>query len=43
MEVLYQNRGPILSLIVQAMGLKLKPKPRQPFALKPQESAEPSV
>jgi radical SAM superfamily enzyme YgiQ (UPF0313 family) len=41
MEVLYQNRGPILSLLVQAMGLKLKPKPHRPFALEPQESAEP--
>ena len=43
MEVLYRNRGPILNLLVQAVGLKLRPKPRQPFALKPQESAEPSA
>jgi radical SAM superfamily enzyme YgiQ (UPF0313 family) len=43
MEVLYRNRGPILNLLVQAVGLKLSPKPRQPFALKPQESAEPSA
>ena len=43
LEVLYQNRGPILNLLVQAMGLKLRPKPRQPFALEPQESAEPTA
>ena len=43
MDVLYQNRGPILSLLVQAMGLKLKPRPPQPFALEPQGSAEPTA
>jgi hypothetical protein len=34
-QVLFQNRGPILRLLAQALELKLKPKPREKFTLNP--------
>jgi len=40
MGVLYQNRGPIFSLLVQAMRLKLKPRPRRQSALDTQMPVE---
>jgi len=40
MHVLFQNRGPILRLLVQALGLKFKPPPRKPLALNPQIPVE---
>ena len=36
MQVLFQNRRPILRLLAQALGLKFKPRPRQPYSLEPQ-------
>ena len=42
-QVLFQNRGPILRLLAQALELKFKPKPREPFALDPQRSVEPTA
>jgi radical SAM superfamily enzyme YgiQ (UPF0313 family) len=42
-QVLFQNRGPILHLLAQSLELKLKPKPREQFALEPQRSAEPTA
>jgi radical SAM superfamily enzyme YgiQ (UPF0313 family) len=36
MQVLFQNRGPILRLLVQALGLKFNPPPRKPLTLNPQ-------
>jgi len=35
-RVLLQNRSPILHLLVQALELKFKPKPREPLSLDPQ-------
>ena len=40
MHVLFQNRGPILRLLVQAMGLKFNPPPRKKFSLNPQIPVE---
>jgi radical SAM superfamily enzyme YgiQ (UPF0313 family) len=34
-RVLLQNRGPILRLLAQALELKFKPQPREPFSLDP--------
>jgi len=42
-QVLFQNRGPILRLLYQALEFKLKPKPRERFDLQPQGSAEPTT
>ena len=42
-QVLFQNRGPILHLLAQALGKKLKPKPRESFALDPQRSVDPAA
>jgi radical SAM superfamily enzyme YgiQ (UPF0313 family) len=42
-QVLLENRGTILRLLAQTLELKLKPKPRPPYTLEPQESAEPSA
>jgi hypothetical protein len=42
MHVLYENRGPILSLLGQAMMLKLKPRRRKPVVLGPQVKVEPA-
>ena len=39
-QVLFQNRGPILHLLAQAMELKFKPQPREPFSLDPQLPVE---
>jgi len=39
-QVLYQNRRPILRLLSQALAYKFKPKPRRPFSLDPQVSVE---
>jgi len=39
-RVLLQNRGPILHLLAQALELKLKPQPREPFSLDPQLPVE---
>jgi radical SAM superfamily enzyme YgiQ (UPF0313 family) len=35
MQVLFQNRGPILSLLAQALALKFKPRPRKQILLAP--------
>jgi radical SAM superfamily enzyme YgiQ (UPF0313 family) len=43
MQVLFQNRGPILRLLAQALELKFKPPPRQPYSLEPERSAEPTA
>ena len=42
-QVLFQNCRPILRLLVQALELKFKPRPREPFALEPQQSTEPTT
>ena len=42
-RVLFENRRPILRLLAQALELKFKPRPREPFSLEPQESAEPTA
>jgi radical SAM superfamily enzyme YgiQ (UPF0313 family) len=42
-QVLFQNRGPILRLLAQAMGLKFKPQPSELFSLGSQQSAEPTA
>ena len=39
-RVLFENRGPILRLLAQALELKFKPRPRKPFSLDPQLPAE---
>jgi len=39
-RVLFQNRGPILRLLSQAIALKFKPRPRKPFSLDPQLPVE---
>jgi radical SAM superfamily enzyme YgiQ (UPF0313 family) len=39
-QVLFQNRGPILRLLAQALELKFKPRPREPFTLDPQLPVE---
>jgi hypothetical protein len=39
-RVLLQNRSPILHLLVQALVLKFKPQPREPFSLDPQLPVE---
>jgi radical SAM superfamily enzyme YgiQ (UPF0313 family) len=39
-RVLFENRGPILHLLVQALELKFKPRPREPLSLDPQLPAE---
>ena len=39
-QVLFQNRGPILRLLAQALELKFKPQPRKPFSLDPERSVE---
>jgi hypothetical protein len=39
-RVLFENRGPILRLLAQALGLKFKPRPRESFSLDPQLQAE---
>jgi radical SAM superfamily enzyme YgiQ (UPF0313 family) len=39
-QVLFQNRGPILRLLAQALKLKFKPRPREPFSLDPQLRVE---
>jgi len=43
MQVLFQNRAPILRLLYQALEFKLRPKPRERFDLQPQGSAEPTT
>ncbi len=35
-KVLFQNRGPILRILAQALALKFKPSPPEPFSLDPQ-------
>ena len=40
MRLLFENRGPILRLLAQALGLKFKPQPREPFSLDPQLQVE---
>jgi radical SAM superfamily enzyme YgiQ (UPF0313 family) len=35
-QVLFQNRGPILRLLAQAVEIKLNPQPRRPSSLEPQ-------
>jgi len=42
-RVLLQNRSPILHLLVQALELKFKPPPREPFSLDPQLPVERTV
>jgi hypothetical protein len=42
-RVLFENRGPILRLLAQALELKFKPQPREPFSLDPQLPAEPTA
>jgi radical SAM superfamily enzyme YgiQ (UPF0313 family) len=42
-EVLFQNRRPILQLLVQALQLKFRPQPHRPYTLEAQESAEPTA
>ena len=42
MHVLYENRGPILSLLGQAVMLKLKSRRRKPIVLEPQMQAKPT-
>jgi len=42
LHVLYENRGPILSLLGQAMMLKLKPQRRKAIVLEPQVQVEPA-
>jgi len=42
MHVLYENRGPILSLLGQAVILKLKSRRRKPIVLEPQMQAKPT-
>lgn len=39
-QVLFQNRGPILRLLSQALALKFKPHPREPLSLDPQVPLE---
>jgi radical SAM superfamily enzyme YgiQ (UPF0313 family) len=39
-RVLFQNRRPILRLLAQALELKFKPPPREPFSLDPQQPVE---
>ena len=39
-QVLFQNRGPIFRLLSQALALKFKPQPREPFSLDPQIPVE---
>jgi hypothetical protein len=39
-QVLFQNRGPILRLLSQALALKFKPQPREPLSLDPQVPLE---
>ena len=39
-QVLFQNRGPILRLLAQALELKFKPQPREPFSLDPELKVE---
>lgn len=39
-QVLFQNRGPILRLLSQALALKFKPQPREPCSLDPQLPVE---
>jgi radical SAM superfamily enzyme YgiQ (UPF0313 family) len=41
--VLFQNSGTILRLLAQTLEFKFMPKPRERFALEPQESAEPTA
>jgi hypothetical protein len=37
---LFENRGPILRLLAQALELKFKPRSRESFSLDPQLPAE---
>jgi radical SAM superfamily enzyme YgiQ (UPF0313 family) len=39
-QVLFQNRGPILRLLAQALELRFKPRPQEPFSLDPQLQVE---
>jgi hypothetical protein len=39
-RVLFENRGPILHLLVQALELKFKPRPRESFSLERELPAE---
>jgi hypothetical protein len=39
-QILFQNRGPILHLLAQALELKFKPQPPEPFSLDPQLPVE---
>jgi hypothetical protein len=39
-RVLFENRGPILRLLAQALELKFKPRPRESLSLDPQLPAE---
>ena len=39
-RVLFQNRGPILRLLAQALELKFKPRPPEAFSLDPQPQVE---
>jgi radical SAM superfamily enzyme YgiQ (UPF0313 family) len=43
LRVLFQNRGPILSLLAQAVQLKLQPQPRRSPSLEPQLQIERSA
>jgi hypothetical protein len=42
-RLLIHNRRPILHLIAQALELKLKPQPSEPFSIETQQPAERSV
>ena len=39
-RVLFQNRGPILRLLSQALALKYKPQPQEPLSLDPRQQIE---
>ena len=39
-RVLLQNRSPILHLLVQALVLKFRPQPREPYSLDPELPVE---
>jgi radical SAM superfamily enzyme YgiQ (UPF0313 family) len=42
-QLFFQNRGPILRLLAQALQLKLRPRPREPVSLDPQMPYEPTA
>jgi hypothetical protein len=39
-QLLFQNRGPILRLLAQALEFKFKPRPRDPYTLDPQSQVQ---